>query len=85
MLMTLCLEKSSKDSNKIYQLFARIPISENISKYDISDSKEDTYRGVSLKQIWMLQAKGFSKKPPPKFLFRSLENFFKIDIKNSSW
>ena len=54
MLMTLCLEKSSKYSNKIYQLFARIPISENIPKYDISDSKEDTYRAVSLQQIWML-------------------------------
>ena len=31
-----------------------IAISENISKYDISDSKEDTYHGVPLQQIWML-------------------------------
>ena len=56
-LMTIykaCLEKSSNDSNKIYLLFARIPyntISENISKYDISDSGGDTYHGVPLQQI----------------------------------
>ena len=31
-----------------------IAISENTSKYDISYSKEDTYRGISLQQIWML-------------------------------
>ena len=34
----------------------RIPFNtlENTSKYDISDSKEDTYRGVPLQQTWML-------------------------------
>ena len=50
-LMTLC---------KLYvrlnylQGFHLIAISENASKYDISDSKEDTYRRVPLQQIWML-------------------------------
>ena len=31
-----------------------IAIYENTSKYEISDSKEDNYRGVPLQQIWML-------------------------------
>ena len=31
-----------------------IAISENTSKYDVSDSKEDTYLGVPLQQIWVL-------------------------------
>ena len=50
-----CLEKSSME---IFQLLARIPynsyISENTTKYGISDSKEDTYPDVPLQQIWML-------------------------------
>ena len=29
-------------------------ISENTLKYEISDSREDTYRRVPLKQMWML-------------------------------
>ena len=29
-------------------------ISEITSKYEISDSKQDTYRGVPLQQMWML-------------------------------
>ena len=42
--VTVCksyLEKSSNNSNKIYQLqgFLIIAISENASKYDVSDSK----------------------------------------------
>ena len=37
-------------------------ISENTLKYDISDSKENTYRGVPLQQTWMLQANDFTKK-----------------------
>ena len=36
-----CLQKSSKDSNKIC-------LSENTSEHDVSDTKEDTYRGVPL-------------------------------------
>ena len=36
------------------QGFHIIAISKNTSKYDISDSKEDTYLGVPLQQIWML-------------------------------
>ena len=31
-----------------------IAISENTSKYDVSDSKEGTYLGVPLQQIWVL-------------------------------
>ena len=57
-LMTICKPCLEKLLNKIYQLFARIPsprfhiiaISENTSKYDVSDSKEDTYCGVPLQQ-----------------------------------
>ena len=52
-----------------------IAISENISKYDISDSKEDTYRGVPLQQIWMLQANNFSKKNSTTDFFWSLAHF----------
>ena len=36
------------------QGFHIIAISENISEYDISDSKEDTYRGVPFQLIKML-------------------------------
>ena len=83
-LMTLCkpcLEESSNESNKICRLFARIPyntISENTSKYDISDSKEDTDLGVPLQQIWMLQANKFSKKSSTKRLFRVLRIFSEL-------
>ena len=31
-----------------------IAIPENFSKYDLSDSKEDTHPEVSLQQTWML-------------------------------
>ena len=36
------------------QGFHIIAISENTSKDDISDSKEDTYPGIPLQQIWRL-------------------------------
>ena len=36
------------------QGFHIITISESTSKCRISDSKEDTYRGIPLKQIWIL-------------------------------
>ena len=35
------------------QRFCAIAISENTSKQDVDDSKEETYRGVPLQQIWM--------------------------------
>ena len=52
-----CLEKSWKDLNKIYQLFASIPHKSyfrDTSKYDTSDSKEGTYHGVPLQQMWIM-------------------------------
>ena len=52
-----CLEKLSKDSNKIYQLFKRlhtIATSENTLEYKVSVSKDGTYLGVPLQQIWIL-------------------------------
>ena len=57
--VTVCkpyLEKSLNNSNKIYQVqgFLIIAISENASKYDVSDSKLDTYLGVPLQKIWIL-------------------------------
>ena len=36
------------------QGFHTIAISENNSKYDTNDFKEDTYCGVPFQQIWML-------------------------------
>ena len=67
-----CLEKSSIARTKFInyvQGFHTIAISENTSKYDISDSKEDTYLEVPLQQIWMLQANNFSKRASPRFFF----------------
>ena len=88
-LMTLCkshLEKLPKDSNKICQLFARIPYNTYFGKYDeISDSKEEIFRGVPLQQIWMLQANEFCKKISIAVLFWRLENFFRTNIKSNSW
>ena len=55
--------------------FHIIAISENTSKYDISDSKEGTYHGVPLQQIWMLQANNFSERTPPR-VFLELGKFF---------
>ena len=55
-LMTICkpcLEKSSKDSNKIYQIFERIPYNSYLGKYlkyDTVHSKEDMYLGITLQQ-----------------------------------
>ena len=37
-------------------------VSENTLKYAISDPKEDTYRGVSLRQIWSLKFGKFSSE-----------------------
>ena len=59
------------------QGFHIIAISENTSKYDISDFKEYTYLGVPLQQICIRKAKNFSKRTPPRFSFR-------IDKKNNS-
>ena len=64
-----CLEKSSNDSNKIYQLFARIPY---------NSYKEDTYHGVPLQQIWMLQANNFSKRTPPQVFFGVRQIFLEL-------
>ena len=36
------------------QGFHIIATPENTSKYDLSDSKEDTHHGVPPQQIWML-------------------------------
>ena len=55
--------------------FHIIAISENTSKYDISDSKEDTYHEVPLQQIWMPQANNFSERTRPLF-FVELGRFF---------
>ena len=57
------------------QGFHVIAISENTSKYDISDSKEDTYLGVPLQQIWLLSANNFSKRAPLRFSFEFGEFF----------
>ena len=43
--------------------FHIIAVSENTSKYDISDSNH----GVPLKQIWMPQADNFPERTPPLF------------------
>ena len=58
--------------NNYLQGFHIIAISEDTSKYDISDSKEDTYLGVPLQQTWMLQANNFSKRAPPRGFFSEL-------------
>ena len=42
--------------------FHIIAISENTSKYNISNSKEGTYHGVPLQQIRMLLANIFSER-----------------------
>ena len=52
-----------------------IAISENTSKYDVIDSKEDTYLGVPLQQIWVLQANNFFKRTSPQF-FLEFGKFF---------
>ena len=67
------------------QGFDIIAISENTSKYDISDFKDETYRGVTLQQMWMLKPTTLPKKLLYFFYFLSLANFIRIDIKNNSW
>ena len=60
-----CFEKSSNVPTKFInylQGFHIIAISKNTSKYDISDSKEDTYHGVPLQQIWILKPIIFLKE-----------------------
>ena len=75
-LMTLC--KTRTQFVDYLQGFHIIAISENSSKYDISDSKEDTDLGVPLQQIWMLQANKFSKKRSTKVLFSVLQFFSEL-------
>ena len=71
------------------QGFDIIAISENTSKYDISDFKDETYRGVTLQQLWMLKPTTLPKKLHCWvfffFFFLSFANFIRIDIKNNSW
>ena len=75
----------TKFSNYL-QGFNVIAVLENIWKYYISNSKGNTHGGVSLLYIWMLQAKDFTKKSPPRFFSVELGNFFRIEIKsNSCW
>ena len=62
--MTVC---KPLDSNKIYQFFGNGNLStilENISKYDVSDLKEDNYSVVPLQQKKKKEKKIFSKKTP---------------------
>ena len=51
------------------QGFDIIAISENTSKYDISDFKDETYRGVTLQQMWMLMPTTLPKKLHCWFFF----------------
>ena len=51
------------------QGFDIIAISENTSKYDISDFKDETYRGVTLQQMWMLMPTTLPKKLHCCFFF----------------
>ena len=63
-----CLIKSSKDSNKFFnylQGFHMIAISENTSKYDISDCKEDTYSTSA--NLYACKPTTFPKEPPSCF------------------
>ena len=70
--------------NNYLQGFHTIPISEKNSKYDVSDSKDDTYRGVLLHLIWVLYTKTFLKELHDGF-FWNLMNFFSIGITNKSY
>ena len=87
-LMTICkpcLEKSLKDSNKICQIFERIPYNSYFGKYlkyGTVDSKEEFYHGITLQQG--CKPTTFLKKTPPQIYFWSLSNFFRIDIKSNS-
>ena len=91
MLMIICksfLKNHQRTRTKFisyFQGFHIIAISENTSKYDTSDFKEDTYHGVPLQQIWMLKSTTFPKNLLYFFYFLSLANFIRIDIKNNSW
>ena len=79
---TPCLEKSSKDSNKIYQLFARIPY-DNTSIWWFQESQ----------LLWVSTSANldpaksmiFQKKTSLRLFLLSLESFFRIDIKSNSW
>ena len=64
------------------QRFHTIPTSKNASKYDISDSKEDNYHGVPIRQIMMLEANDFAMKTLHCCFFFE---FFENRLKSNSW
>ena len=83
-----CLEKSSKGSSKIYQLFARIPYDSYFGKYlKICISvipRRAVIMGLHLSKFGSCEPTTFQKNSTWSF-FWSLVNFFRRDIKNNSW
>ena len=85
-LMTICrpcLEKSSKDSNKIYQLFAKIPYNSSVQKH--LKIWYQRFEGRLL--LWGFNSANLDavnqrlfQKNFTTFTFCSLANFFRIDI-----
>ena len=59
-----------------------IAISENTSKYEISDCKEDTYSTSA--NLFACKPTTFPKEPPSCF-FQEFDEISQIDIKNNSW
>ena len=73
--MTVC---KPLDSNKIYQFFGNVNLStilENISKYDVSDLKEDNYSVVPLQQK-KKRKKNLFKKNSTTVIFLEFSEFF---------
>ena len=82
-----CLEKYSKDSNKTYQLFVRIPYNSYFGKYlkkwySWLQGRHLSWGSTSVNLNAVSQR--LFQKTPPRFFF-NLENFFRIDMKNNSW
>ena len=67
------------------QVFHKIRVLENPSKYNLSYSKGITYRRVPLHWLWILLAKILQKKNSTAvFFFRVWRKFFRVDVKNNS-
>ena len=83
-----CLEKSLKDSNKVYRSFARIPYNNYFGKYlkiwyQWFQGRHLSW-GCTSANLDAVSQRLFQKNSTTAF-FWSLPNFFTIDIKSNFW
>ena len=84
-----CLEKSSKDSNKIYQLFASIPFNSYFWKnpkiwYQLFQGRHSSWSSTSA-NLDAVSQQLFHKENSTAVLFFAVWRIFGIDIKSNPW